>query len=101
MRGDTHRDQKRGRKHVAAYHHCAITVTQHATERATWRRERNDKETREKREKQRKGEEGCWFPCGRMCMSSSKNHLSVRLCRDRLGLRNGGRALIGVDVMMV
>ena len=48
MRGDTwytHKDQKRGGKHVAAYHHSGITVvTQHATERATER----ERETREK-----------------------------------------------------
>ena len=54
MRRDTHGDQKRGGKHVAAYHHSGITVVmQHATERAI--------EREREREKERKREEWCWF----------------------------------------
>ena len=59
MRADTHGDQKRGGKHVAAYHHSGITVvTQHATERATEReREKRERSEREReREKEREKE---------------------------------------------
>ena len=76
--------------------HAGITVvTQHAAER-----EREKTEEKE-REKQRNSEgRGCWFPCGAhewvggvgfhtVRMISSKNHRSVRLCWDRLGLRDG------------
>ena len=56
MRADTHGDQKRGGKHVAAYHHSGITVvTQHATESAT-ERERETREKREEREREREKE---------------------------------------------
>ena len=72
MRGDTHGDQKRGGKHIAAYHHRGITVvTQHATERATEREREIKRERRESRERKREREKekergGCWF-VGRGC----------------------------------
>ena len=58
MRADTHGDQKRGGKHIAAYHHSGITVvTQHATERATEReREREKRERTRERERERERE---------------------------------------------
>ena len=64
MRADTHGDQKRGGKHVAAYHHSGITVvTQHATERATDR----ERETREKREREREREMQGHLASGATC----------------------------------
>jgi len=55
MRGDTPGDQKRGGKHIAAYHHSGITVvTHHATERAIEReRETREREREREREKER------------------------------------------------
>jgi len=106
MRGDTwytHKDQKRGGKHVAAYYHSGITVaTQHATEsdraREINEREERERERKREREKERKRERerrgvGLWVgsvDLHTVRMNSSKNHWPVRLCRDRLGLRNGG-----------
>ena len=70
MRADTHGDQKRGGKHIAAYYHRGITaVTQHATERATdTERETREMQEGEMQERERKRERarekergGCWF----------------------------------------
>ena len=85
--------------------HAGITVvTQHAAER-----EREKTEEKE-REKQRNSEgRGCWFPCGAhewvggvgfhtVRMISSKNHRSVRLCWDKLGLRDGQVPRVGREM---
>ena len=90
-RGDTHGDQKRGRKYVAAYHHSSITVvTQHATERAT----EGERETREKRESKRERERTV-IPGG-VLVCGSGVLISIR-CAWAVVKTTGRRGCAGTD----